>query len=62
MQIKKQNANLCVCVCVQVAQSCPIVCHPMDHTIYGILQARMLTAPPEISLFTHVGTNLLKLC
>ena len=31
-----------VCVCVKVAQSCLILCSPMDYTIRGILQARIL--------------------
>ena len=24
-----------------VAQSCPIICNPMDSSVYGILQARI---------------------
>ena len=27
---------------VKVAQSCPTLCHPMDYTVHGILQARIL--------------------
>ena len=27
---------------VKVAQSCPALCHPMDYTAHGILQARIL--------------------
>ena len=27
---------------VKVAQSCPTLCNPMDHTVHGILQARIL--------------------
>ena len=27
---------------VKVAQSCPILCYPMDYTVPGILQARIL--------------------
>ena len=27
---------------VKVAQSCPTLCDPMDYTIYGILQAKIL--------------------
>ena len=38
---------LCVCVCVWVAQSCPILCDPMDYSppsssVHGILQAGIL--------------------
>ena len=29
-------------VCVKVAQLCLTLCDPMDHTVHGILQARML--------------------
>ena len=27
---------------VKVAQSCPTICIPMDYTVHGILQARIL--------------------
>ena len=27
---------------VKVAQSCPTLCDPLDYTVYGILQARIL--------------------
>ena len=27
---------------VKVARSCPILCDPIDHTVHGILQARIL--------------------
>ena len=27
---------------VKVAQSCPTLCYPMDYTVHGILQARIL--------------------
>ena len=35
---------VCVCVCVkmQVAQSGLTLCDPMDYTVHGILQARIL--------------------
>ena len=29
-------------VCVEVAQSCLTLCDPMDYTVHGILQARIL--------------------
>ena len=34
--------SLCVCVCVKVAQSCLILCSPMDYTVHWILQSRIL--------------------
>ena len=34
---------------VKVAQSCPTLCDPMDYTVYGILQARIL----EWVAFSH---------
>ena len=42
-----QGTNVGVCVCVLVAQSCPILCDPMDcsppgSSVYGIIQARVL--------------------
>ena len=33
---------------VQVAQSCPTLCNPMDYTVHGVLQARI----PEWVAFT----------
>ena len=27
---------------VKVAQSCPTLCNPMDYTVHGILEARIL--------------------
>ena len=41
---------VCVCVCmyvcayacVKVCQSCPTLCDPMDYTVRGILQTRIL--------------------
>ena len=34
---------VCVCVCeVKVAQLCPALWDPMDYTVHGILQARIL--------------------
>ena len=27
---------------LKVTQSCPTLCDPMDHTVHGILQARIL--------------------
>ena len=32
----------CRKVKVKVSQSCPTLCNPMDYTVHGILQARIL--------------------
>ena len=39
---RPNQSILCVCVCVKVAQSFPTLCDPMDYTVHGILQGRML--------------------
>ena len=39
---------------VKVAQSCPILCDPMDYTVHGILQARIREWVP----FPYPGTLL----
>ena len=42
---------------VEVAQSCPILCDPMDYTVHGILQARI----PEWVAFSFArGSSLLR--
>ena len=43
------NSEL-VCMHAKSLQSCPTLCHPMDHSlpgfsVHGILQARILTSP-----------------
>ena len=40
---------------VKVTQSCPILCNPMDYTVPGILQARILewVAIPFSSIYTQ---------
>ena len=40
------KGNVCVCVCVLVAQSCPTLCNPMDcslpgSSVHGILEAKI---------------------
>ena len=43
--IKDLKMGKLVCIIqvkVKVAQSCLTVCDPMDHTVHGILQARIL--------------------
>ena len=34
--------NVCVCVNVKVTQWCLSLCDPMDYTVHGILQARIV--------------------
>ena len=36
------NNNSAINMKVKVAQSCPTLCDPMDYTVHGILQARIL--------------------
>ena len=39
---------------VKVAQSCPILCHPMDYTVYRILQARILEWVSSVQSLSHL--------
>ena len=39
---------------VKVAQSCQILCHPMDYTVYGILQARILKWVSSVQSLSHL--------
>ena len=36
------DAMVCYAMRVKVPQSCPTLCNPMDYTVHGILQARIL--------------------
>jgi len=38
----KAQESVSKVVCVKVAQSCSTLCDPMDYTVHGILQARIL--------------------
>ena len=57
---------VCVCVCVRARvcmalQSCPTPCDPMDSSIHGILQARILervAMPSSRGIFPTQGLNL----
>ena len=45
---------------VKAAQSCPTLCNPMDYTVHGILQARILewvAAPFSRGIFPTQGSN-----
>ena len=45
---------------VKVAQSCPTLCDPIDHTVHGILQARILewvAFPSSRGIFPTHGSN-----
>ena len=37
-----ESFNFCFRFKVKVAQSCPTLCNPMDYTVHGILQVRIL--------------------
>ena len=39
---QNKNCHLVNCKKLKVAQSCPTLCDPMDYTVHGILQARIL--------------------
>ena len=43
-QLRKECLNLTISMKGKgkVAQSCPTLCDPMDYTVHGILQARIL--------------------
>ena len=52
----------CLVVKVKVAQSCLTLCDPVDYTVHGILQARILewvARQPTISriLYVHLGPS-----
>ena len=40
--IVRSKPNLFIESEVKVAQSCPTLCDPMDYTVHGVLQARIL--------------------
>ena len=39
---------------VKVTQLCPTLCHPMDYTVHGILQARILEWVASLSLLQGI--------
>ena len=52
---------ICVCVCMwsEVTQSCLSLCDPMDYTVHGILQARILEWSLSLlqGIFPTQGSN-----
>ena len=44
---------------VKVAQSCPTLCDPIDYTVHGILQARILVGSLSLlqGIFPTQGSN-----
>ena len=42
MTIKIKQNNVSTTNIVKVSQLCPTLCDPMDYTVHGILQARIL--------------------
>ena len=41
---------------MEVTQSCPTLCDPMDYTVHGILQARIPAEPQGKPNSTELGT------
>ena len=48
--IVRSKPNLFIESEVKVAQSCPTLCDPMDYTVHGVLQARILEWVASLSL------------
>ena len=42
---------------VKITQSCPALCNPMDYTVHGILQVRILA---WVIILTEKNLNFLK--
>ena len=42
VMVSREMNNGILSILVKVAQLCPALCGPMDYTVYGILQARIL--------------------
>ena len=42
MPLKERSQRIAMKVKVKVTESCPTLCDPMDYTVHGILQARIL--------------------
>ena len=47
VMVSREMNNGILSILVKVAQSCPALCGPMDYTVYGILQARILENFPS---------------
>ena len=55
-----QQFPFCMKVKVEVAQSCQTLCDPMDYTVHGILQARILewaAVPSSRGIFPTQESN-----
>ena len=53
----RQEKSHCLCplkVKVKVTQLCPTLCDPMDYTVHGILQARILEWVVSHSLLQEI--------
>ena len=55
-EIKSEREKQILHIEVRVAQSCPALCDPMDYTVHGILQARMLESLLQ-GIFPTQGWN-----
>ena len=56
-QTRQRNFHFHYSSCVDITQSCPTLCNPMDYTVHGILQARILewVALPSPGYFPYPG-------
>ena len=51
--------DLAAAAAAKSLQSCPTLCDPMDYTVHGILQARILEPFPSPGDLPHPGIKLM---
>ena len=54
LEVYQKSLLRLVCVC-SVAQLCPVLCEPMDSSVHGIFQARILE---QVAIFSTAGDLL----
>ena len=54
LEVYQKSLLRLVCVC-SVAQLCPVLCEPMDSSVHGIFQARILE---NVAIFSTAGDLL----